>query len=105
MQLQHRYGTALPEDHLVLMFQNILPDDVLEDVKLQRDMKDSLKRQVAHVLGEIGTYTDAQLSKWNISKLQKSLNTKAKMPTSISTVAVEQESPKNGQPHRRPCLT
>ena len=61
------------QDHLVLMFQNILPDHVKANLKLQRNLRDYLQRQVAYVLNEIETYTYAELSRWNIAKLRDSL--------------------------------
>ena len=87
MEMHQKYGTGLPQEHLVLMFQNILPQDVLSDVKLQRDLRDDLQKQVAYVLSEIETYTNAELSTWNIAKLQNSLKPKAKVPTTIAALA------------------
>ena len=93
MQLRQKYGGGLPQDHLILMFQKILPDDVLANLKLQRDMKDDLQRQLSHVFSELGTFTDSHLSKWNLSKLQHALKpAKPGAPTPLNVVSAEQQS-------------
>ena len=88
LKLKQKYGGNLPQDHLILMFQRILPDDVRENLKLQRDMKEDLQRQIDHVLGELGTSIDHTLSKWNISKLNKALKS-SKPPGSAGIHAVQ----------------
>ena len=95
MELQQKYGTGLPQDHLVLMFQNILPEDVKSDLKLQRDLRDDLQKQVAYVLSEIETYTNSELSKWNLAKIRNSLKPKAKVPTAINAVTAAESENRN----------
>ena len=93
LKMKQKYGGNLPQDHLVLMFQRILPDDVLANLKLQRDMKDDLQRQISHVFGDLGTSVDQSLSKWNLSKLQKALKpTRPASGTSINAVHTEPET-------------
>ena len=75
------------------MFQDVLPDHVREDVRKQREHKDDLQGQINYVYSELDTYNDAQLSKFNISKLKDSLKTKTKIPTSINAVGTEPIAP------------
>ena len=75
------------------MFQDVLPDHVREDVRKQREHKDDLQGQINYVYSELDTYNDAQLSKFNISKLKDSLKTKTKIPTSINAVGAEPTAP------------
>ena len=84
--LKMKYGGHLPEPHLIHMMHEILPDDVKEAVKLQRDMKESLQKQIDFIFSEISTFTESKLSKWNLAKLQQSLKPKNKNTTGISAV-------------------
>ena len=93
VQLKLKYGSNLPEDHLIQMFHNILPDDVVSDLKQQRDIKDNLQRQIAHVYAEMGRFTDGKLSKWNLSKLKQNLKSKTKGTTGIHAVGTDQDCP------------
>ena len=47
LKLKQKFGGHLPQDHLVLMFQRILQDYVFANLKLQRDMRDDLQRQIS----------------------------------------------------------
>ena len=38
VQLKQKYGIGLPADHLIHMFHKILPDEVREELKRQRDI-------------------------------------------------------------------
>ena len=84
--LKGKYGSHLPEDHLIHMLHNILPDDVREAVKLQRDIRYNLQRQLDFIYVELGTFVDSKLSKWNLTKLQQSLRPKVKNSTGINAV-------------------
>ena len=91
-QMKQKYGAGLPMDHLIIMFQDILPDHVKEDVRRQKDTKDNLQKQIDYVYSELDTYNDAQLSKLNISKLKDSLKPKVKLPTAINALGAGQEA-------------
>ena len=101
-QMKQKYGAGLPMEHLIIMFQDILPDQVKEDVKRQRDAKDNLQMQIDYVYGELDTYNDSQLSKLNISKLKDSLKPKVKLPTSINVLGAEQQVPETVDVPRPP---
>ena len=83
VQLKQKYGIGLPADHLIHMFHKILPDEVREELKRQRDIRQDLQRQIDYVYAEIGTFIDSKLSNWNISKLQQQLKSKS---TGLSAV-------------------
>ena len=90
--LKSKYGGHLPEDHLIHMLHRILPDDVRDELKLHRDLKYSLQGQLDYLQGEMSTFVDAKLSKWNLTKLQQSLKPKVKNSTGISVVQAEPSS-------------
>ena len=90
MQLKQKYGIGLPSEHLIHMFQKIIPDDVREELKRQRDIRQDLQRQIDYVYAEIGTLIDSKLSKWNISKLQQQLKSKS---TGVSAVGASNNEP------------
>ena len=86
IEMKQKYGIGLPEDHLISMFHNILPDDVKEDVKKQRDIIGSLQRQIEHVMEKIDTFTEDRLSRWNLTKLQSQLKSKQKNTTGVNAL-------------------
>ena len=92
LQLKNKYGMHLPIDHLILMLHNILPDVIKEDVKKQKDMKNDLDKQIAHIYSEMGDQVDDKLSRWNMAKMQKQLRLKPKNSTGIHAVTSQQEA-------------
>ena len=84
--LKQKYGNHLPEDHLIHMLHGILPDEVREAVRQQRDMRFDLQRQLNFIFSEISQFVDSKLSKWNLAKLQQSLKPKVKNTTGINLV-------------------
>ena len=88
LQLRQKYGHDLPEDHLKLMFHNILPVNGLADIRKQRDL-DTLNKQIAWVYNELGRYTDTKLSRWNTMRLEKQLKSGPKNATGIHNVNAE----------------
>ena len=88
-QLRIKYGAGLPEDHLIQMFQDILPDHVSKDVRDRRELV-TLTAQLNWVNSELSRYNDSRLSKWNMMKLQHQLKPRdLKMPTSVNQVMAE----------------
>ena len=77
------------------MFRKILPDEVREELKRQRDIRRDLQRQIDDVYTEIGTLIDSKLSRWNISKLQQKLKPKA---TGVSAVGASNNEPVSHTP-------
>ena len=63
VQLKRKYGIGLPADNLIHMFHKILPDEVREELKRQRDIRQDPQRQIDDVYAEIGTLIDSKLSK------------------------------------------
>ena len=63
IQLKGKYGTGLPEEHLIAMLWKILPDDVKEDIKKQRTIRYDLDGQIAYLYGELGDSMDERLSR------------------------------------------
>ena len=93
VRLKQKYGGGLPTEHLIAMFWKILPDDVREDVKKQKDCINDLDKQIAYVYGELGTVLDDKLAAWNLSKLKQQVGRKPKNTTGIHVVgAAEEES-------------
>ena len=85
-QLRIKYGAGLPEDHLIQMFQDILPEHVSKDVRDRRELV-TLTAQINWVNSELSRYDDSRLSKWNMMKLQHQLKPRdLKMPTSVNQV-------------------
>ena len=70
------------------MFHNILPVNVLADIRKQRDL-DTLNKQIAWVYSELGRYTDTKLSRWNTMRLEKQLKSGPKNATGIHNVNAE----------------
>ena len=104
-ELKNKYGAGLPQDHLIAMFWKILPDDVVADIKRRRDLTGYLQGQIDFVHGELDTYTDDRLSKWNLSKLQSQLKTKPKNSTGIHAMPTEQsESAAHSPPPPMPDM-
>ena len=87
VQLKNKYGMHIPLDHLIIMFHNILPDGVKEDVKRQKEMKGNLDAQIAHIYSEMGDQEDDKLSRWNLAKMQKQLKLKPKNSTGVHAVS------------------
>ena len=96
--LKNKYGLNLPEEHLISMFWEILPVDVRDDLKKQRDLQGNLQRQIDHVYVALDTHMDEPLSRWNLSKLQSQLKAKSKNTTGINVVSSEVESPNPAPP-------
>ena len=90
VQLKQKYGVGLPAEHQIHMFHKILPDEVREELKRQRDLKNDLQRQIDFVYSELGSFIDNKLSKWNISKLQQQIKTKT---TGVSVVGTTNSEP------------
>ena len=86
VQLKNKYGVGLPNDHLIAMFWKILPEEVKEDVKKQKDIRGNLDLQIAYLYGEIGDSMDEKLSKWNLAKLQQQLHSKSKNTTGLNAM-------------------
>ena len=86
VQLKNKYGMHIPVDHLIIMFHNILPDGVKEDVKRQKEMKGNLDAQIAHIYSEMGDHEDDKLSRWNLAKMQQQLKLKPKNSTGVHAV-------------------
>ena len=49
VQLKNKYGVGLPVDHLIAMFWKILPDEVRDDVKKQKDLRENLDYQISYL--------------------------------------------------------
>ena len=93
VRLKQKYGGGLPTEHLIAMFWKILPNDVREDVKKQKDCINDLDKQITYVYGELGTVLDDKLAAWNLSKLKQQVGRKPKNTTGIHVVgAAEEES-------------
>ena len=86
VQLKNKYGVGLPVDHLIAMFWKILPDEVRDDVKKQKDLRGNLDYQISYLYGEIGDSMDDKLSRWNLAKLQQQLKFKSKNSTGLNAV-------------------
>ena len=89
VQLRGKYGNGLPAEHLIAMFQNILPESVKDDIKKyakQNHCEWDLDKQVAYVYGEMGTLLDEKLSRWNLTKLQQQLKVKPNNSTGINAI-------------------
>ena len=97
-QLRQKFGNDLPEEHVLLMFHNTLPDSVLAEVRKQRDLV-TLNQQVAWVYGELGRYTDSKLSKWNTRRLEQQLKTGPKNATGVNALSAEV-----GERHGSECV-
>ena len=87
MQLKATYGSHLPEAHLIYMLWGIIPDDLKEEIKKNKDVRDSLHKQVAWLYEQIAEKTDEKLSRWNLSKLQSQLKHTPKNTTGIHQVS------------------
>ena len=92
MQLKGKYGTGLPQEHLIAMLWKILPDDVREEIKRQRTIRYDLDGQIAYLYGELGDNMDERLSRWNLTKLQQQLKYKAKNTTGIHALGTSSNS-------------
>ena len=89
VQLKNKFGIGLPVDHLIAMLWKILPDDVREDLKRQKNLRGNLDQQVAYLYGEIGDSMDEKLSKWNLAKLQQQLKVRSKNSTGINVIGAQ----------------
>ena len=69
------------------MLWKILPDEVREDIKKQKDLKGNIDLQLAYLYGEMGDTMDEKLSRWNLAKLQQQLKYKTKNTTGLNAVA------------------
>ena len=87
MQLKATYGAHLPEAHLIFMLWGIIPDDLKEELKKNKEMKGNLNKQVAWLYEQIAERTDDKLSRWNLSKLQSQLKHTPKNTTGIHAVS------------------
>ena len=87
-KLRLAYGEGLPDEHLKIMFRNILPDHVLSELKKQNI--DIAIKEYNWVMGELGRFNDTRLSKWNMSKLVQQL--KPKNSTSVNQVGADDHS-------------
>ena len=103
-ELKNKYGAGLPQEHLIAMFWKILPDEVVADIKRRRDLVGDLQGQIDFVHGELDTYTDDRLSKWNLSKLQSQLKTRPKNSTGIHAMPTEQSEPAAPPPPPMPDM-
>ena len=61
-------------------------------MKKQRDLTGDLQKQIDYVYVSIDTYVDDRLSKWNLSKLQSQLKSRAKNTTGIHAVSTDGDS-------------
>ena len=77
--LRAQYGNGLPEDHLEVMFHDILPEAVSKEVRNQRDLV-TLGQKISWVNGELTRLNDSRLSKWNMLKLTQQLKGTPKIP-------------------------
>ena len=103
VQLKNKYGVGLPNDRLIAMFWKILPDEVREDVKKQKDIKRNLDLQIGYLYGEIADSMDDKLSRWNLSKLQQQLKFRTKNSTGLNAVGASVASePKPSSPDEVP---
>ena len=93
IELKGKYGLHLPEEHLIGMFWEILPIEIRDEVKKQRDLQGSLQKQIDHVYVSLDTHLDDRLSRWNLSKLQSQLKGRQKNTTGINSVEVESSVP------------
>ena len=71
IELKNKYGVGLPDEHLIGMLWSVIPENMKEELKKQKDLVGKLEGQINWVFGEIAERTDNKLSKWNLSKLQK----------------------------------
>ena len=78
IEMKNKYGMGLPEDHLISMFHNVLPDEIKDDVKKQRDLTGLLQKQIDHVMASIDDFTEDRLLRWNLSNLQSHLEVEDK---------------------------
>ena len=90
-QLKNKYGTGLPQDHLIGMLWSIIPESMKEEIKKQKDLSGKLDAQVAWIFSEIAERTDNKLSRWNLSKLQKQLKTQPRNTTGVNLVGATGE--------------
>ena len=81
--LKNKYGRELPEDHLISMLWNVIPESMKEDIKKQKHLTGKLNDQTTWVFAEIAERTDNKLSRWNLSKLQQQLKPKTRNTTGI----------------------
>ena len=95
--LHKQFGDQLPEEHVKRMFQNILPEHVVEQIRKRPDL-DTLPKQICWVQSELGRFNDSRLSKWNMSKLVQQLKGAPKNATSVSQVGVEHTSDEPSPP-------
>ena len=86
VQVKDKYGKGLPEDHLIGMLWSIIPENMKDEIKKQKDLTGKLDAQLNWLFSEIAERTDNKLSKWNLSKLQKQLTVKPKNSTGINHV-------------------
>ena len=91
--LRLKYGNGLPEDHIILMFHEVLPEHVSKEIRNQKDLV-TINQQVNWVTAELSRFNDSRLSKWNMQRLTQQLKgASTKMPTSIQPVMSETQSP------------
>ena len=84
IQLKNKYGSALPADHLIGMLWKIIPEDLKEDIKKDKDLTGKLDAQMSWIFSKISERTDTKLSKLNLSKLQRQLKTPYKNTKGIN---------------------
>ena len=94
--LRLKYGCGLPEDHIILMFHEVLPEHVSKEIRLQKDLI-TISQQVNWVTAELSRFNDTRLSKWNMQRLTQQLKgSSSKLPTSVQPVMSEQQMESGG---------
>ena len=97
-QLRIKYGAGLPEEHLIQMFQDVLPDHVSKEIQDKPELF-SLTSQLNWVNAELARFNDSRLSKWNMMKLAHQLKPKdMKIPTTINPVMAEDDRTSRSEP-------
>ena len=86
IQLKNKFGRELPEDHLIGMFGQVIPEALKEEIKNQRHLTGNLPAQISWVFTEIAERTDDKLSRWNLAKLQGQLKPQTRNTTGIHNV-------------------
>jgi hypothetical protein len=92
ISLRNKYGAHLPEEHLISMFWNIIPEHMREEIKRQKHLTGQLQPQIDWVFSEISERSDATLSKWNLAKLHQQLKPHSKNTTGIHAIPVNESA-------------
>lgn len=89
--LRLKYGAGLPEDHIILMFHEVLPEHVSKEIRNHKDLT-TINSQVGWVTAELSRFNDSRLSKWNMQRLTQQLKgSSTKLPTSLQPVMSESQ--------------